>query len=106
MDHQSLRRLADDGLAAYPPVDITTLADWCWEYGEATGDARYSSLWRALRSIVCSFEDTDALPTLTVMRIDALLRESVPDIVDAESPEAGAQLARRMREDLLTILNA
>lgn len=100
MDSQSLLRLADKGLAAYPPAELSTLADWCWDIGESTGDARYSSLWRSLDLISDLFAEHGALPTGMVARLDEALHYWMPKIIGAADASEGSQFARLMREDL------
>ena len=101
MDQHSLRRLAKGGIARFPPADLGPLADWCWDYGEATGDARYCSLWRALHPIAEAFDDRGALPTELVNHFDAVLNELLDGVLDAETAESGSMLARSLREQLL-----
>jgi hypothetical protein len=98
VDQHSLRRLAADGVAAFPPSGLTTLADWCWDYGEATGDARYCSLWRTFTAIAAAFEDLEAVDSSAVTRIDHLLRSEIPEILDAPDAAEAAGIARRLRE--------
>src|SRR5215217_1232461 len=81
VDQASLRRLAEQGLAPFPPAAIGSLADWCWDMGETTGDARYCSLWRALSWIGDLFDDTCGVPTAAVERLDMTLREWIPAIL-------------------------
>jgi len=100
LDLHSLRRLASEGIGGLPPSALGDLADWCWDYGEATGDARYCSLWRALRPIADTFEADDAVPTESVNRFDAVLNQRLDDVLDAETAESGSMLARSMREQL------
>lgn len=101
MDLPSLRRLGSDGIGRFPPSELGPLADWCWDYGEATGDARYCSLWRALRPIADMFDDRGAVPTKLVSHFNAVLNQLLADVLDAETAESGSMLARSLREQLL-----
>src|SRR5579883_325487 len=106
MDHSSLRRLADEGIAAFPPLALPDLAAWCWDIGETTGDARYCSLSRSIGQIEELFEPVEAVPQNLVRHLDGLLARTVGDILQADSAEAGSILARSLREDIsLTIAN-
>lgn len=50
MNISSLQLLADEGLNAIDG-DLHDLVEWCWDWGVATGDARYSVMWRVLREV-------------------------------------------------------
>jgi hypothetical protein len=63
MDLEDIRRLATGGIGAFPPTALPTAAAWLWDYGEATGDARYCSLSRTIEMITAAFDanyDEDA----------------------------------------------
>lgn len=107
MDQHSLRRLADEGLAAFPPHGLRTAADHCWDVCETTGDARYCSLWRTLDLLALPFEDEGGpSPAVDVIdRIDDVLRGQLRGVLDAPSAEAGSLLGRRLREDVLDAVN-
>ena len=100
MDQASLYRLAEQGLARFPPTALNSLADYCWDRSEATGDARYSSLWRTIAWINDLFDDYGGLPTDLVNNLDGILRARLAGVLEAGSPEEGAHLGRLMREDL------
>ena len=100
MNRDALLRLADSGIAAFPPVELHHLADWCWDFGESTGDARYSSLARSIYIIADLFDLNGAAETATVRQLDTVLNRSIGEILEAESAELGAHLARTMRESI------
>lgn len=101
LDQFSLRRLADDGLARFPPARLHEAAEWCWEFGAATGDARWCLLSRTLARLAAPFVDSiGALPSELVDQIDAVLREQLPDVLSATSAVEGASLARLLDESL------
>lgn len=103
MDRNSLLRLANDGIARFPPADLQTLADWCWDYGEATGDARYCSLWRCLDLLAERFAQFEALAAEDVSFYDGLLRACMADILDASESALAASLARQLREQMFEV---
>jgi hypothetical protein len=78
---------------------LRNLADYCWDYGEASGDARYCSLWRTLDQIVEVFEDDGYMQTRTLDRVDQALKRYLPDVLSAPTAEEGALCARRLREE-------
>lgn len=80
------------------------LAEWCWDYGEATGDARYCSLWRALNLINELFEPHRGISPDLVSQLDLVLRRGLPEILDAETAESASQFARGLREELFRAL--
>ena len=101
MDRHSLERLAADGIAAFPPSQLASLADWCWDFSEATGDARYSSLSCTVRMIAQLFADENyAPPVERVAAIDAALRQYMPEVLQAADAASGAVLARSLRETI------
>jgi hypothetical protein len=106
LDRQDLSRLAERGVAAFPPANLSTLAEWCWDFGESSGDARYCSLWRTLSMVAAPFDQDDALSSAVVARIDSVLRTSLPDVLTADSAADGSLLARALRERLLDAVGA
>lgn len=106
MDRQSLLQLAEGGLVAYPPAALGDLADWCWDYSEATGDARFCSLARALSLLVELFEYNSGVPLTLVNELDPVLRQGIQESLNARLPQHGAQLARNLRETLIRIIDS
>lgn len=99
MDVDDIRRLATTGLAAFPPTALESAADWLWDYGEATGDARYCSLSKAIGTIAVAFEDRyGSLPSPVIAALDDILSERLVDVLSASSPADGSRLARLTRE--------
>jgi hypothetical protein len=80
---------------------LRDIAEYCWDKGETTGDGRYCSLWRSLDTIADALEQSGALPSSTIQYIDEVLKRRLPSILQANTPEIGALLARAMREELL-----
>lgn len=103
MNHDQLLRIAEHGIAAFPPAGLHDLADWCWDLGEATGDARYSSLSRSFEIIAELFDLNKVAESTTVKRLDILLNRHMCEILSAESAEVGAHLARAMREAITLV---
>lgn len=104
MSRESLLRLGNEGIAAFPPSGLTQLADWCWEYGEATADARYFLLWQILKFIADAFDDDGAAIASVVARWDSVLQQHIPSVVDAVDATEGVRLARLMRDELFNDL--
>jgi hypothetical protein len=99
MDLSSLRRLAEQGIENFPPVKLADLSAWCWDFGEATGDARFLSLSRVIDLIVDLFEsNSDQAPTDLIEQLNPLLRQSIPAILNAKTIEQGTLLSRQLRE--------
>jgi hypothetical protein len=107
MDQSDLRRLAEAGLVAFPLERLTTAVEWLHDYGEATGDARYSSLARTLSAIE-DWHDVQSgqMLTETLKALDAALKETVPEILDTASAADAAPLARGLRMKVQEILAA
>ncbi len=102
MDNQSLRRLAAGGVDAVPGLEM--LADWCWEQADNSGDARFCGIARALECLTSRWDSRGRIDTTTMSLLDAVLTEQLGPVLDADSPEFGAHLAKLMREDLLRVL--
>lgn len=100
MDQHSLLLIARNGLAALPPDRLGELADWCWDFGEASADARYLILWRVFREIDAAFGRVGALETSRVEQINDLLRSSLPEIVAEDNTLEGGTLAATLRHRL------
>jgi hypothetical protein len=101
MDHQSLQRLANTGIRSFPPDKLNDIVEWCWDYGETTGDARYCSTARALSMLAELFDnDEGGVDATLVEELDTVLCQHIPGILAADSAEHGAQLARHLREIL------
>lgn len=101
MDRFSLRRLADDGLRAFPPDRLPDAAAWCWEFGAATGDARWCLLSRTLDKLAAPFADSNgALPVEMTAQIDVVLRDLLPDVLNAPTAAEGASLAQLLDDRL------
>ena len=109
MSRESLQQLIERGLFALPPTRLGDLADWCWDWCEATGDGRYCGLARTLRIIAGWFEEHDrygGVPAGTVAELDGLLGRELPMILAATDPASGAMLGRELREAILRLLPA
>jgi hypothetical protein len=105
VDLADIRRLAARGIAAFPPTSLESAAEWLWDYAEATGDARYSSLSQTVAMIWAAFEDSsEQMWTTTVEAIDAELATSIPGILDENAAADAAQMARTLRESVAAIL--
>jgi hypothetical protein len=90
VDQTSLQRLADVGIAAFPPGQMDELAVWCWDYGIATGDARWCALWRLIAELVSAWgKDMElGVPPPLVDRWDQLLTKNIPEALALPSPAA------------------
>lgn len=107
MDQSSLRQLANQGIGKFPPIKLVDLSAWCWDFGEATGDARFCSLSSVIDVIVDLFDlNSDQAPTVLVEQLDVLLRQNISMILDAKTAEHGSLLSRQLRESVVrTIQN-
>ena len=101
MDESELERLSEDGLAAMLPLErLRAVAEYCWDRGETTGDARYCSLWKTISYVVEDFEDFEALETGTFNSVDYAFRRHLGAVLRAATSEEGALLARSFREEV------
>jgi hypothetical protein len=90
MDQSSLHRLAKQGLRQLPPSSLPDLAEWCWDSGETSGDARYCSLSRTLNLIWGTFEPHGAASRELVDALDQLLSTQLTAVIQADTAELGA----------------
>jgi hypothetical protein len=102
VDESSLRQLGVERLTSVPAT--RNVEAWCWDYAEATGDSRYCGLARALEQIAEVWDDHSALPFEVLNEIHRSFRKALPGVMDAESAEEGAGLARLLREEIAAIL--
>ena len=98
MDQASLRRLAEQGFRGVPADRLRALADWCWDYGEASGDARFCSLARTLWMIDDWWTEHDAVDPAVAADIESAIVADLGAVLDAEDPASGSMLARSMRQ--------
>lgn len=107
MDLEQIRRLATGGIAAYPPTALPSAAEWLWDYGEATGDARYCSVSRSLELITAAFDaNYEGLAAGVLADLDGILAAQLPGILGANLPPDGSTFARLMREAVARALTA
>lgn len=99
MDLEQIRRLAAGGVAAYPPTALPSAAAWLWDFGEATGEARYCSVSRSLEMISAAFDaNYEVLPSVVLADLDRILATQLPDVLGAALAPDGSTFARLMRE--------
>lgn len=101
MELRWLLRLAEHGITKFPPSELSTLEAWCWDYSEASGDARYCSLARSISLLSDLFEITSGQVSADlIVNLDGVLREQLPSVLRAANPQDGALLARQLREGI------
>jgi hypothetical protein len=107
LDEAELERLVELGVRALLPVErLRTVADYCWDRGETTGDARYCSLSKTFGYIVKLLEDYGAIEARTLDSVDRALQRDLGAVLAADTAEAGALLGRSLREEVLALLGA
>ena len=99
----TLDQVAVDGLGAAPEHQLRDLADWCWDWGVATGDARYSGLWRILNDVFDWLESQHGqVATSDYNRVSGMLQRAIPKILAASTAASGAQFAAQLATELST----
>ena len=96
MDRATLEGLAADGFAQFSATESRDLVAWCWDWGIATGDARYCVLWRALKAVDEWWDPEQGIPTQFRDDVDAVLRWGVTNTLNAADAASGAQFAHEM----------
>jgi hypothetical protein len=100
LDRPSRRRLAEHGLAAFPPSRLSEEAEECWAHGVATGDARWCILARTLARLAAPFDEDGQLSKNRVEQLDRGLRTLLPDVLDAPGAVEGSSLAAFLDREL------
>ena len=106
MNRTDLERLAGYGIAAFPPTRLDDAAQYCWDRGVATGDARHCLLWRSLGLMAQSFEERDCLPVAVVDKLDEALRRHLLGVLNASTAEEGSGIARILDKEIHDALGA
>jgi hypothetical protein len=104
MDLTTLHRLADGGLDALPVDHWADLSAWCWDWAEASGDARFCSLARALTAVDEWMSAHGVVPDDVWRNIDRVCREDLPGVLAPSDPTAAAALGRQFRQRVLAQL--
>lgn len=86
-DLADIRRIAEHGIGAFPQARLSSAADWLRDFGEACGDARYTSLAVTLAMIADAFEDNyEQMWASTVESLDAVLAVAIPEVLEIPTP--------------------
>lgn len=104
VDHSMLEVLADEGIAGVGGNMLGSLADWCWDWCEATGNGAYASISVTLRRIDRWWSEYSAIPTVILESLDDLLQRDLPHILATEELPSAAQMARSLRLDVEALL--
>jgi hypothetical protein len=94
-----LQRLAEGGLTAIPDNELSDTVEWCWDWGVATGDARFCVLWRVL-GCVDEWWGEQGVPSKLLGLVDARLQRGLTDTLEAPNAASGAQFAHQMGQEL------
>jgi hypothetical protein len=98
MELGDVRRLAQNGLAAFPPGKLGELGIWLRDFGSATGDARYYALSDLVLDLTHPFSGNRGLPVAITASVDSELEKGIPAILDADDPSFASSLARQLHE--------
>jgi 5'-deoxynucleotidase YfbR-like HD superfamily hydrolase len=104
VDLATLERFSRDGFAAVTPDELNDLWRWCWDWCEATGDARFCSLADLFRAIDQWWEEYQVVSTTLARTIESRLVSGLDDVLTAESADEGCHFARLLRQDVLPLL--
>lgn len=111
LDSESLRLLAERGFAGVPGDQLHDLGEWCVDFSEASGDARYSTIGRTLIDLAEWWSEHDkygGIPVMLKDELESLLMSHLPTVLNVERSSDAAPLARLLREEVqsrLTGLN-
>jgi hypothetical protein len=105
VDLSTLRALATEGLGfdAVHGDDVETLSDWCWDWCEQTGDARFCSISRMLGHLDAWWTEHDesgGVPSALLKRIESVIQRDLQRILDATDPASGSVMARALRQEV------
>jgi hypothetical protein len=88
-----------------PRVDkLPELIGWCWDNADQSGDARYSGIARALDALLDAWDVKTGIPEAIAEEINELLARQLDGILSVPDPASGAAQARRLREEILRLL--
>lgn len=104
MAKSELLRLAESGLAAFPPSGLGELATECRESAEAIASARLFVLAGVVELLAAAWEPFDAVSVDVRERLDALLSTRLPLILSEEDERAAVSLATSMCDDVSLVL--
>lgn len=104
MANSELLRLAEGGLAAFPPAHLGELATACRESGTARASARLLVLADAIGLLASAWEPHEAVPSVAIPALDRLVKERLPAVLAEPAEEAAVSLAASLREDVALIL--
>lgn len=101
MDHGELEEMAARGFSAVPATRLKCLADWCWDWCEATGHGAYCSLSVTFRMIDIWWSEYDVIPVELRDRIDELLTSYLPEVLAAgDDSSTASRFARVLRQEV------
>jgi len=103
MDLNSLQTLAHQGFADVKGDQLGDLAEWCRDYSEATGDARYAIIGQALSELSewWSWHDrSGGIPFRLMSEIEETIKRRLPEILATASARDAAPLARSFRQEI------
>ena len=103
MDLSTLRDLAVQGFTAVRGDQLGALAEWCQDYSEATGDARYASVGQGLDELFEWWSEHDrsgGIPLVLRNEIEETIKSRLPLILATTDPADAAPLARDFRQEL------
>jgi hypothetical protein len=101
MDRATLNRLAQSGFETVTGDELSTLAPWCRDWCEATGDGRYCIISDALASIDTWWSDhNDSVPAKLLEEISAVLRRDLPAVLSEDDLSSASMLAATMRRSI------
>lgn len=104
MDLTTLEHFSRRGFRAVTPERLGDLWRWCWDWCEATGDARFCSLAETFRAIDQWWDEYHVVSTTLAATIEQQLLRGLPAVLSAPSPEDGCHFARLLRQDVLPLL--
>ena len=99
-----LELLAKEGLGAYPPARLNSLARWCRDYCQASGHVAYCVLSDLFSELHLAWEE-GPIRLATAEAIGAALARDVPVVLDRDA-ETGRVVALSLREEVLLILSS
>lgn len=98
-----MRRLAKEGLGAFPPARLGDLSQWCEEYCWATGHVAYCVLSSLFSVLFQAWKYP--IPEDVEEAMSGILRKQLPAILDSDD-ETARVVALALREEVLFILSS
>lgn len=104
MVESELRRLAEHGVARFPPSAIRRLSEDCRDLGRARPSIRFLLLADVLALVAELWEPHGAYSTEGCAALDSILARRLPSITNEPDDEAAGSLVTSMADEIRSVI--